>query len=253
MQAPTSRKRPPVPDQRRAALEVCVDTPAGVVLGADPNIDRVELCSALDVGGLTPSAGLLDLSRAIADKVHAMIRPRSGGFVYSPQEIDLMCRDIQAVRRAGLAGVVVGAADGTGHLDLPVLKTFVDEAGDLDVTLHRVVDTLDDPLSAVDIAKELGVRRILSSGGAVHAAEGVACLAQMQAQAEGAVEIMAGSGITPLSIGPIAAATGLRDFHGSFAVKSPSHGSDPMGFGTGAGRAPDPGLVAKARAVLDQL
>ncbi|MGJ8583582.1 MAG: copper homeostasis protein CutC [Marinosulfonomonas sp.] len=236
------------------SLEVCVDGPQGVDACATTTVDRIELCAALDVGGLTPSPGLIDYAGRLAPKIHAMIRPRSGDFNFDEDEIQVMCRDISAMQQAGLAGVVIGVSDGQGALNVKALGTLVEAAGDLDVTLHRVVDTLVDPVSAVDIVAELGIRRILSSGGAPRARDGVDCLARMQQQSAGRVEIMAGSGVTAENLAVIAAKTGIRDFHGSCRTQAqPSAGGDGFGFG-GQGKAKtDPGKITDMRKALDSL
>ena len=212
-------------------LEVCVDTAAGLRTCAEEGVDRVELCSALSVGGLTPTFSMMKLAASLPVQAHAMIRPRDGGFAYSSDECALMCADIATARQVGLAGVVVGITGASGELDIDGLRRFVDAAGPLEVTLHRVVDILPDPPSAVDIAVTCGVTRILTSGGEPTALAGVRVIAKMQARAADRITIMAGSGVTPENVRQIAD-TGVRDFHTSCRTCQPN--PEPvvaMGFG----------------------
>lgn len=235
-------------------LEVCVDGPQGVDACAMTAVDRIELCAALDVGGLTPSPGMIEYAGRLAPKVHGMVRPRSGDFVFDEDEIQVMCGDITAMRRAGFGGVVIGVSDGQGGLNVDALATLIQAAGDLDVTLHRVVDTLVDPVSAVEIAADLGIRRILSSGGAPRAVDGVDCLARMQQRSAGRVEIMAGSGVTAENLGEIAAQTGLHNFHGSCSSRSQApKGTDGFGFGGQGIVKTDPDKIENMRKALDGL
>ena len=118
-------------------LEVCVDDALGLAEALAGGANRVELCAALAVGGLTPSVGLMALAARCGVPVMAMIRPRTGDFVYSPAEVSVMRADIQAVRQAGLAGVVIGASLTDGRLDPVVLADLMAGAQEMDVTLHR--------------------------------------------------------------------------------------------------------------------
>ena len=195
----------------RAILEICVDTVAGLVCAKKGGADRVELCSALGLGGLTPGYGMM---RGAGADVMAMIRPRAGDFIWSEAEVVAMIADIGLAREAGLRGVVIGAMDAAGHLDVPVLRSLMTAARGMDVTLHRAVDLLENPVTAVEIAAELGIRRILSSGGAGTAMAGIAVLADMVTAARGRVLIMAGAGLRPEHVSPLAA-VGIREFHAS--------------------------------------
>lgn len=213
-------------------LEVCVDTVAGLRICVAEGVARVELCSALSIGGLTPTFSLMELAACLPIETHVMIRPRDGDFAFSVDEIALMQADIAAARQVGLAGVVIGIADADGALDVNVLRQFVSAAGPLAVTLHRVVDTLPDPLVAVDIAVDIGVTRILTSGGTRDALTGAVVIAAMQKRAVGRVQIMAGSGVTPATVADIAARTGVTQFHASCRVGRPNPDViSALGFG----------------------
>lgn len=200
---------------KRATLEVCVDDLVGLEACLSGGADRIELCSALALGGLTPSRGFMRTAVSAEMPVYAMIRPRDGDFCYSSREIDIMCDDIACAKDSGLAGVVFGAATEDARLDLHALSRLTRAAEGMACTLHRVVDVLDDPATAVESAIELGIDRVLSSGGATAAVEGIEELAQMHSQAAGKVEIMAGAGVTAENVRTIARSTGIRSFHAS--------------------------------------
>lgn len=196
-------------------LEICLDTPAGLRAAVAGGADRIELCAALSEGGLTPSPGLMRLATQAPCPTRVMIRPRSGGFVYAPDELDVMRRDIDAVREAGLTGVVIGASRPDGRLDDTALHTLCANAAGLELALHRAVDLTPDPLEAVDMAVELGFHTILSSGGARRAEAGLERLAAMVAHANDRIEIMPGGGVTLANAHRILSATGAHWLHAS--------------------------------------
>ena len=198
-------------------LEVCVDTPDGIAAAIDGGADRIELCSALALGGLTPSAGLIEAARQSPIPIFAMIRPRAGGFVWTPFEIRAMRHEIAAIRQAGLAGVVLGASNPDGSLDTDTLTTLQAEAKGLETTLHRCFDLTPDPFGALEHAIALGFSRILTSGQAATAPEGIALLTGLHEQATGRIVIMAGGGISPANA-PKFLAAGLRELHASCSV-----------------------------------
>lgn len=228
-----------------AILEICVDTLDGLMAAKTGGADRIELCSALSLGGLTPSYGVM---RAAGGDVMAMIRPRAGDFIWSSAETEAMMADIGIARDMGLGGVVIGAMTAAGQLDLSVLRRLVIAARGMEVTLHRVVDLLDDPVSAVEIAADLGIKRILTSGGALRAIEGIDVLAKMVAAARGRVSIMAGAGLRADHIAPLAAA-GIREFHAS-ASRDVTQDARLAQFGFAARRETDSGIVAALKAAV---
>lgn len=203
-----------MPERVKPSLEICVDNPGDFDLAIAAQVDRIELCSALAVGGLTPTPGLIQHAASSPIPVYAMIRPRAGNFCFSNREVDIMIDEIQHIREAGLAGVVLGASDGQGELDEPVLRALCQAGRGLGQTLHRVVDTIRDPVSAVSDAHKLGFERILTSGGAAKAVEGRAVIGRMIEASQGRIEIMAGSGVSG-SVVPALWAVGVRSFHGS--------------------------------------
>ena len=163
-----------------------------------------------------------------------------------------MCADIELAREAGLQGVVLGAATADGELDQPVLQRLCRAARDLQLTLHRVIDLLDDPLLAIDQAVDLGFTRILTSGGAVGVSGGLLQLTEMQKYAGQRIQIMAGAGLTPALAKLLHTETGIHAFHAS-CRRSPGPEADALlerfGFGGGEGDV-DPGLIEDYRRSL---
>ncbi len=201
-------------------LEICVDSADGLAAAVRGGADRIELCSALALGGLTPGPGLIAAAARCGLPCHAMIRPRPGDFVPRHGDLAAMLADVAAMRAAGLCGVVIGIAATDGHLDAGALGMLIAAAGPMEVTLHRLVDLVPDPLDAIDIAVTLGITRILTSGQARAAPDGTAGLAAMVARAAGRVQIMAGGRVTPASV-PALLATGVDALHASCGVPDP--------------------------------
>lgn len=210
-------------------LEVCVDDAAGLAEAIAGGADRVELCSALALGGLTPSPGLMALAAHAPVPCYPMIRPRAGDFVFTAADVAVMKADIRAARAAGLPGVVLGASLPDGRLDQAVLCDLIAETAGLDLTLHRAIDLCPDADEAVEAAIALGFRRILSSGGARTAAEGLDRLRQMFQTAAGRLIIMPGSGVSPDTL-PQLRALPLTEVHASCAAPL-SVGGAPLAFG----------------------
>lgn len=230
-------------------IEICTDDVAGIHAAAEGGANRVELCSALDLGGLTPSPGLIAAAARASLPVRAMIRPRAGDFRFTEAEIEAMLADIAAVRAASLSGVVLGASTADDKLDLAVLGRLVAAAGDLGKTLHRVVDTLHDPLTAVDQAIDLGFDCILTSGGALRAEGGTDVIAAMVARAAGRIDIMAGSGVKAANAAAILKTTGADWLHSSCAGTTPNTGDTVrLGFGPMDRRYTDPDRIRALRA-----
>ncbi len=240
---------------RRILLEVCVDDAAGVRAAVDGGADRIELCAALALGGLTPSAGLMALAARAGVPVMAMIRPRAGDFVWTPDERGAMRAEIAAVRAAGLAGVVIGASRPDGRLDMDILTELMAEARGLDVTLHRAIDMVPDATEAMALCRALGIRRVLSSGGALRAIDGADRLAAMMHAAPD-VTVMPGSGVTADSVAHLAARLPLREVHASCSVPVavPADARiGQFGFLPPGARRTDAWQVRALRRALDQL
>lgn len=232
---------------RGVIVEVCVDSSAGLAAAIAGGADRIELCSALALGGLTPSAGFIAEAARCGVPVMAMIRPRAGDFVWTEAELTVMEADIAAVRAAGLAGVVLGASLPDGRLDGPALRRLVVAARGLDLTLHRCFDLVPDMDAALEDAVSAGFRRILTSGGARTAAEGAMRIQALVRQASGRVAIMAGSGVTARTAG-LLTSLGVREVHSSCSETVRVAGDGPaMGFGPEMERRTSAALVRALR------
>lgn len=234
-------------------LEICVADPASIAEAAAGGADRLELCSALELGGLTPSAGLIDRAVATGLPVHVLIRPRAGGFVLESGEAELMIADIGQALSRGAAGVVVGTLLPDGRLDRDAMARFRDATRDAVIVLHRAIDLSPDPVAAVEEACALGYDKVLSSGGAASALEGAATLARMVEAARGRLSIVAGAGVRPDTLAALLAATGVREVHGSASrlEATPDEAVVRLGFALGARRITDRAIVASMRAYLD--
>ncbi|XHS77960.1 copper homeostasis protein CutC [Burkholderiaceae bacterium UC74_6] len=212
-------------------LEVCVDDLAGLHAAVEGGADRIELCSSLDLGGVTPSAGLMAEAARVGIPVVALIRPRAGGFAYTAAEERVMLSDIELVAELGLAGVAIGALGDDRRLDLAMIERLAARAAGLQLTLHRAFDLVPDPAEALEQAITLGFQRILTSGGAVQAPAGTAQLAACVAQSRGRIRILAGSGITPDNVGALLAATGVQEVHASCRAPGGEPPQDLLAFG----------------------
>lgn len=235
-------------------LEVCVDNVDGLAAALRGGADRIELCSALEIGGLTPSAGLLRAASTSPLPVVAMIRPRGGDFCFNEAEIQLMLNEIDAVAAAGLQGVVLGASLVDGQLDRHTLEHLVRRATvhGLRCTLHRAIDLCPDLAQATRLAIELGFERILTSGGARSAPDGLAGLKSCFDAAASRITIMPGAGINAANVGLLRAQLPLTDVHAS--CSEPVQPASPrvlaFGFDAGGRRQTDAEKVAALKTVL---
>jgi len=197
-------------------LEICVDSVESAIAAERGGAHRVELCSDLLEGGITPSAGLIALVRKnIAIGVFVMIRPRGGDFCYTGLEFEVMQEEIRQARQLGADGIVLGMLDEQGRVDGVRTRELVELAGPLPVTFHRAIDMTPSPAQALNDVIATGASCVLTSGGAASAKAGVHEIARMVQAANGRIAIMAASGITPDTIGTVAEATGATEFHSS--------------------------------------
>lgn len=195
-------------------IEVCVDSVASAVAATDAGAGRLELCAGLAEGGLTPSAGLVAACRdQVAIPLYPIIRPRGGDFVYSDAELDVMERDIATMKQLGADGVVLGLLEPDGSVDLVRTRAMVAAARPLDVTFHRAFDQTRDPEAALEAVIAAGADRILTSGHAASASDGIPLLAKLVQRAAGRLAVLAGGGITEENVGRIVAASGVREVH----------------------------------------
>lgn len=195
-------------------IEACVDSVESAQAAQRGGAGRLELCDALFDGGTTPSAGMIAACKeAVSIPVFVIIRPRGGGFVYSDAELDVMRRDVVAARGLGADGVVIGALTPDGAVHALQTETLVKAAGSLSVTFHRAIDLTPDLGEALDSLVSLGVGRVLTSGGAPTAREGIPALASLVVRARDRIVVMAGGSIREDNVEQIVAATGIREVH----------------------------------------
>ncbi|MGB9035103.1 MAG: copper homeostasis protein CutC [Paeniglutamicibacter sp.] len=239
----------------RAKLEIAVQDAAGARIALEHGADRVELCTALGMGGLTPTLGTIEAVVAVGIGVHVLIRPRGGGYVYTAEEVDLMAADITHAARAGVAGIVIGAlTEDDGGLDIPVISGLMAAAHAvnpaMEVTMHRCVDVLLEKGMSISklIAqlRVLGVHRILTSGGAPDSGDGVEVLHRLCAEAAGNPQIQAGGGVR---IEDIPALASLDGIHLSARTQTTRGASGPGG-GESAFDVTSAELVSAAAAAL---
>ncbi|MFH8250168.1 copper homeostasis protein CutC [Microbacterium sp. B2969] len=215
------------------AVEIAVQDAAGARVALDAGADRLELCQALETGGLTPSLGILEAVLAAVDPlvVNVLVRPRGGGFVYSAEEAAVVEADIRACVERGAGGVVVGALTGDGLLDRDAIRRWRDAAGGATLVFHRAIDASADPRAVFDALIEEGADRVLTSGGAARSVDGIPLLSEFAAASAGRIEVMAGGGVTAGDI-PALLAAGVDAVHLSARERA---GADaPSGPGGGA-------------------
>ncbi len=200
----------------KPVLEVCCGDIASVRAAAAGGAFRVELCSALGAGGVTPSAGFMAAAAAVDGvRKHALIRPREGDFVYSADEVEAMRHDISLARTLGLDGVVIGALCHDGSIDTDTCKALIEVAEGMSVTFHRAFDLLKSPFEALEQLIGMGVDRILTSGLAATALDGSEMLRGLQKAAGDKLIIMPGCGVKPGNAAEILRLSGCREIHAS--------------------------------------
>lgn len=199
-------------------LECCVDSAASALEAEKGGADRLELCSGLVIGGLTPSPSLLaQVKSKVRLPVNVLIRPRFGDFLYTREELEMMRSDISLLREYGADGFVIGCLHADGTLDTQGIRFLTDACGGLPVTLHRAFDMCRDPFAALEEAGKLGITTILSSGQKNTCLEGLSLLKALHEKAVQStahpVRIMAGAGMDARSISRFLRQTGISAFH----------------------------------------
>ena len=200
-------------------LEVCCGSLASVWAAAEGGAERIELCSALSLDGLTPSVGALRLvrERFPALRIHVLIRPREGDFVYTPQEQQAMLLDVEAAL-PWADGIVSGALTPQGDVDMVATGLLVKACQGLPFTFHRAFDRCREPLVALEQLIHLGCRRVLTSGQAPTAAEGIALLRRLNDLSGGRIIVMPGGGVNAVNARQILQLTGCTEIHGSCSI-----------------------------------
>ena len=206
---------------RTIGLEVCVASPADAVVAAEAGATQVELNSALELGGLTPSIGSAERTvrvlKPFGCAVIAMVRPRPGGFAYNPDALDTMRADIDRLLEAGVDGVALGVLQDGGTVDERACADLIGPilASNREAVFHRAFDLTPDPLAALEQLIGLGFHRVLTSGGAATAMEGSELIRELIECAAGRIEVLPGGGIRPNNVAALIEQTGCKQVHAS--------------------------------------
>lgn len=205
-------------------LEICANSVASCLEAQKGGAHRVELCASIPEGGTTPSYATIALVRELLNiKLHVIIRPRGGDFLYSPLEHKIMLNDIEAAKKLHADGVVIGCLTPQGDIDMQRNRELIDAAEGMSVTFHRAFDMCRNPFESLENIISLGCDRILTSGQQPKAEQGIPLIKQLVRQAGERIIIMPGSGINEYNIAKIARETGAKEFHLSVREKVESN------------------------------
>ena len=195
-------------------LEICAQSYVSAIIAQTAKADRIELCAALEVGGLTPSLSLIRaVRRDLTLPICVLVRPRAGDFVYTDEEFDIMKNDVIWCRDNGIDGVVVGCLDENNELDAPKMKALARLAYPMEVVCHRAFDRTPSPSLSLDKLISWGYDRVLTSGGAKNAVEGTAELARLVQQAAGRMGILACGTVRSVNVAELVRNTGVQQVH----------------------------------------
>ena len=220
-------------------FEICANSVESCLAAQNGGADRVELCAGIPEGGTTPSYGEIKIARQLLTKtkLHVIIRPRGGDFLYTPLEMERMEEDIRLCRELEVDGVVIGCLTPEGEVDMEKNHRLIALAkGDasnwntsgknmspMTVTFHRAFDRTANPFKALEDIINLSCDRILTSGQQPKAVDGIRLLADLKEKADGRIKLLAGSGVNEENIRQIFDATGIHEYHFSARVNVPSH------------------------------
>ena len=246
----------------RILLECCVDSVESALAAQRGGAQRLELCTALSAGGLSPTGTLFQAVRKHIDsqmKIHVLLRPRSGDFLYSDYEFEILREEVKLFRELGADGIVIGILKADGKLDEERLRELITLGGRMSKTLHRAFDMTADAHEALKMAIQLGFDTILTSGQSASAWEGRALLAELQKEAAGRIQIMPGAGISAEVLKKLYPVVPAEAFHmsGKKAVESRMQFRQPgVSMGTESTGEyqlffTDENQVAGARKILD--
>ncbi len=200
---------------RKYKFEICANSVASCLEAQKGGADRVELCAGIPEGGTTPPYGDIVVAHKYLTqtKLHIIIRPRSGDFLYSPLEMEIMLKDIEQAKQLGVDGLVFGCLTAEGDVDMQKMKVLMKAAEGLSVTFHRAFDVCREPFKALEDIISLGCDRILTSGQEAKAEEGIPLLKKLQEKAEGRIILLAGCGVNEDNIQKIAEESSIEEFH----------------------------------------
>lgn len=199
----------------KITIEVCANSVESALIAQQAGAHRVELCAGMPEGGTTPSFGEIKTARQLlcTTRLHVIVRPRGGDFLYSPLEQDIMTQDIKMCEQLGVDGVVLGGLTTNGEIDIPLMQKLMAYIGKMRVTFHRAFDMCCNPQKAVEQIIAVGCDSILTSGQESTAEKGIPLLKELVKQACGRIGIMPGGGVNADNIVAIAEKTGAGEFH----------------------------------------
>lgn len=199
--------------------EACVGSYSEAVSAEKRGADRVELCDNLDVGGTTPSYGTIKTTvEKLKIPVFVMIRPRGGNFCYNKNEVEIMKKDIELCKALGVKGIVLGVLTKNDEIDYPLLKELIDLAAPMEVTFHKAIDDLENPVLEIKKLAEIGVKRILSSGTKAKALDGKEILNKMIAEANDDITVIVAGGVTTDNFDKVSKEIVSTEYHGKKIV-----------------------------------
>lgn len=205
-------------------VEICLEDIESAIAAQQGGANRIELCDNLTVGGTTPSIGLISQTRKQLEiELQVIIRPRGGNFCYSDIEFNVMKEDIEAAKSVGVDGIVTGILNTDGTIDTSRTNSLVQIANPIPVTFHRAFDHTKDPFDSLELLVDIGVSRILSSGKAPSAIEGLSLLKQLQEKAKNRISIMAGGGINHENVQLIINQTQIQEIHAGSSCTQPDY------------------------------
>ncbi len=208
----------------KSILEICANSVESAVNAQKAGASRVELCAGMPEGGTTPSFGTILAARRLLDatRLHVLIRPRGGDFLYTRLEQEIMLHDIKMARQLGADGVVFGCLTAEGYVDIPLMTKLLNATDGMSVTFHRAFDVCRKPKEALEQLIDLGISRVLTSGQEPTAEKGIPLLKELVTRAKGRIVIMPGCGVGAFNIRRIAEETGAHEFH--LSGRSPVEG-----------------------------
>ncbi len=197
-------------------LEVCCGDLRSVISASEGGADRIELCSSLETGGVTPSIGVIKRAvQLFQGPVNVLIRPRGGDFLYNDEERAVMAEDVKAAVEAGAAGIVIGGLREDGTIDMDLLRLMIDNSRGVPVTFHRAFDMCRNPRESLEAVIAAGCARVLTSGQGASASEGAGCLRELVTQSNGRIVILAGGGVNSGNVTDLVRLTGVQEVHAS--------------------------------------
>lgn len=201
-------------------IEICTNGYQSVINAQNNGAHCAELCESLEVGGVTPSYGTLKkVASDMKIPVRVLIRPRSGNYIYNDEELEMMCSDIALIKELGYEGVVIGALDEKGNLDVKKIKAMMKAGEGMKFTFHRAIDACNNPLEALATLVDLGFDKVLTSGCRPKAVDGIDMIRQMQEKFGDKIRIMAGGGVNVCNVMKIINETGVTNCHASLTVE----------------------------------